>query len=166
MNGMSGEDAYILGMDYVDETLKGAGALKGQDGKDGVSPVISVNTSTSDTYKLDITDKNGTITTPNLVGKQGLQGIQGEQGKPADNPIITENADNTEDVYKLDLTVGETVFTTKNIIGKQGLEGVSPSVTTNPDNTAEDYRLNITTKGGTFTTPNLRGPQGEIGPQG
>ena len=163
---MSGDDAYILAMDYVDETLKGAGALKGQDGKDGVSPVISVNTSTSDTYKLDITDKNGTITTPNLVGKQGLQGIQGEQGKPADNPIITENADNTEDVYKLDFTVGETVFTTKNIIGKQGLEGVSPSVTTNPDNTAEDYRLNITTKGGTFTTPNLRGPQGEIGPQG
>lgn len=163
---LKGEDALILAQDYVDETLKGAGALKGQDGKDGVSPVISVNTSTSDTYKLDITDKNGTITTPNLVGKQGLQGIQGEQGKPADNPIITENVDNTEDVYKLDLTVGETVFTTKNIIGKQGLEGVSPSVTTNPDNTAEDYRLNITTKGGTFTTPNLRGPQGEIGPQG
>ena len=163
---LRGEDALILTQDYVDETLKGAGALKGQDGKDGVSPVISVNTSTSDTYKLDITDKNGTITTPNLVGKQGLQGIQGEQGKPADNPIITENVDNTEDVYKLDLTVGETVFTTRNIIGKQGLEGVSPSVTTNPDNTAEDYRLNITTKGGTFTTPNLRGPQGEIGPQG
>ena len=163
---LRGEDALILTQDYVDETLKGAGALKGQDGKDGVSPVISVNTSTSDTYKLDITDKNGTITTPNLVGKQGLQGIQGEQGKPADNPIITESADNTEDVYKLDLTVGETVFTTRNIIGKQGLEGVSPSVTTNPDNTEEDYRLNITTKGGTFTTPNLRGPQGEIGPQG
>ena len=160
---LRGEDALILAQDYVDETLKGAGALKGQD---GVSPIISVNTSTADTYKLDITDKNGTITTPNLVGKQGLQGIQGEQGKPADNPIVTENADNTEDVYKLDLTVGETVFTTKNIIGKQGLEGVSPSVTTNPDNTAEDYRLNITTKGGTFTTPNLRGPQGEIGPQG
>lgn len=163
---LKGEDALILAQDYVDETLKGAGALKGQDGKDGVSPVISVNTSTADTYKLDITDKNGTITTPNLVGKQGLQGIQGEQGKPADNPIVTENAENTEDVYKLDLTVGETVFTTRNIQGKQGLEGVSPSVTTNPDNTAEDYRLNITTKGGTFTTPNLRGPQGEIGPQG
>lgn len=166
MNGLGGEEALILGMDYTEESLLGAGALKGQDGKDGVSPVISVNTSTADTYKLDITDKNGTITTPNLVGKQGLQGIQGEQGKPADNPIVTENAENTEDVYKLDLTVGETVFTTKNIIGKQGLEGVSPSVTTNPDNTAEDYRLNITTKGGTFTTPNLRGPQGEIGPQG
>ena len=166
MNGMSGEDAYILGMDYVDETLKGAGALKGQDGKDGVSPVISVNTSTSDTYKLDITDKNGTITTPNLVGKQGLRGEVGETGADGETPTITENADNTEEVYKLDFTTKNGTFTTKNIIGKQGLEGVSPSVTTNPDNTAEDYRLNITTKGGTFTTPNLRGPQGEIGPQG
>ena len=166
MNGLGGEEALILGMDYTEESLLGAGALKGQDGKDGVSPVISVNTSTADTYKLDITDKNGTITTPNLVGKQGLQGIQGEQGKPADNPIVSENADNTDEIYKLDLTVGETVFTTRNIQGKQGLEGVSPSVTTNPDNTAEDYRLNITTKGGTFTTPNLRGPKGEQGPQG
>ena len=160
---LRGEDALILAMDYTEQTLKGQGALKGED---GFSPVITENTNTGDVYKLDITNKDGKITTPNLVGKQGLQGIQGEQGKPADNPIITENADNTEDVYKLDLTVGETVFTTKNIIGKQGLEGVSPSVTTNPDNTAEDYRLNITTKGGTFTTPNLRGPQGEIGPQG
>ena len=160
---MKAEEAYALSKSYVKKSLEGQGALKGED---GVSPVISVNTSTADTYKLDITDKNGTITTPNLVGKQGLQGIQGEQGRPADNPIVTENADNTEDVYKLDLTVGETVFTTKNIIGKQGLEGVSPSVTTNPDNTAEDYRLNITTKGGTFTTPNLRGPKGEQGPQG
>lgn len=163
---LRGEDALILAYDYTKKSLEGAGALKGQDGKDGVSPVISVNTSTADTYKLDITDKNGTITTPNLVGKQGLQGIQGEQGKPADNPIVTENADNTEDVYKLDLTVGETVFTTKNIIGKQGLEGVSPTVTTSPDNTTEDYRLKITTKGGSFTTPNLRGPQGEQGPIG
>lgn len=160
---MKAEEALAIAKSYTAKSLEGAGALRGEDGQDGVSPVISVNTSTADTYKLDITDKNGTITTPNLVGKQGLQGIQGEQGKNADNPIVTENPNNTEDVYKLDLTVGETVFTTKNIIGKQGLEGVSPSVTTNPDNTTEDYRLNITTKGGTFTTPNLRGP---IGPQG
>lgn len=160
---MSGDDALALAKSYTRKSLEGAGALKGQDGKDGVSPVVSVNTSTADTYKLDITDKNGKITTPNLVGKQGIQGEVGPQGKPADNPIVSENADNTDEIYKLDLTVGETVFTTRNIQGKQGLEGVSPSVTTNPDNTAEDYRLNITTKGGTFTTPNLRGP---IGPQG
>lgn len=157
---LRGEDALILAMDYTEQTLKGQGALKGED---GFSPVITENTNTGDVYKLDITTKDGKITTPNLVGKQGIQGEIGPQGKPADNPIVSENADNTEEIYKLDLTVGETVFTTRNIQGKQGLEGVSPSVTTNPDNTAEDYRLNITTKGGTFTTPNLRGP---IGPQG
>ena len=63
---LRGEDALILAMDYTEQTLKGQGALKGED---GISPTISVNTSTSDVYKLDITDKNGTITTPNLVGK-------------------------------------------------------------------------------------------------
>lgn len=160
---LRGEDALILAMDYTEQTLKGQGALKGED---GFSPVITENTNTGDVYKLDITTKDGKITTPNLVGKQGIQGEIGPQGKPADNPIVSENADNTDEIYKLDLTVGETVFTTKNIQGKQGLEGVSPSVTTNPDNTAEDYRLNITTKRGTFTTPNLRGPQGERGPIG
>ena len=160
---LRGEDALILAQDYVDETLKGAGALKGQD---GVSPVISVNTSTADTYKLDITDKNGTITTPNLVGKQGERGEVGETGADGETPTITENADNTEEVYKLDFTTKNGTFTTKNIKGKQGLEGISPTVTTNPDNTTEDYRLNITTKGGSFTTPNLRGPQGERGPIG
>lgn len=163
---MKAEEAYALSKSYVKKTLEGQGALRGEDGQDGVSPVISVNTSTADTYKLDITDKNGTITTPNLVGKQGERGEVGETGADGETPTITENADNTEEVYKLDFTTKNGTFTTKNIIGKQGLEGVSPSVTTNPDNTAEDYRLNITTKGGTFTTPNLRGPQGEIGPQG
>ena len=160
---LKGEEALILGMDYTEESLLGAGALKGQD---GVSPIISVNTSTADTYKLDITDKNGTITTPNLVGKQGERGEVGETGADGETPTITENADNTEEVYKLDFTTKNGTFTTKNIKGKQGLEGVSPTVTTSPDNTTEDYRLNITTKGGSFTTPNLRGPQGERGPIG
>lgn len=160
---MKAEEALAIAKSYTKKSLEGQGALRGED---GVSPVISVNTSTADTYKLDITDKNGTITTPNLVGKQGERGEVGETGADGETPTITENADNTEEVYKLDFTTKNGTFTTKNIIGKQGLEGVSPSVTTNPDNTAEDYRLNITTKGGTFTTPNLRGPQGEIGPQG
>ena len=34
---MSGEDAYILAMDYVEETVKGAGAIKGEKGEDGKS---------------------------------------------------------------------------------------------------------------------------------
>ena len=160
---MKAEEALAIAKSYTRKTLEGQGALKGED---GISPTISVNTSTPDIYKLDITDKNGTITTPNLVGKQGERGEVGETGADGETPTITENADNTEEVYKLDFTTKNGTFTTKNIKGKQGLEGISPTVTTNPDNTTEDYRLNITTKGGSFTTPNLRGPQGERGPIG
>ena len=144
---MKAEEALAIAKSYTKKSLEGQGALRGED---GVSPVISVNTSTADTYKLDIMDKNGTITTPNLVGKQGERGEVGETGADGETPTITENADNTEEVYKLDFTTKNGTFTTKNIKGKQGLEGVSPSVTTNPDNTAEDYRLNITTKGATI----------------
>ena len=50
---------------------------------DGVSPDIKENDgNTSDTYKLDIIDKNGTITTPNLKGEKGNQGEQGLRGEP------------------------------------------------------------------------------------
>ena len=127
---LRGEDALILAYDYTEKSLKDTGALKGQDGKDGVSPIISVNTSTEDTYKLDITDKNGTITTPNLVGKQGLQGIQGLQGtrgeKGADgvSPIVTENADNSDTIYKLDIVDANGTHTTPNLIGRQGVQGL------------------------------------------
>lgn len=47
------------------------GIFKGQDGiigKDGISPTIKVHTSTDAEYTLDISDANGTITTPNLKG--------------------------------------------------------------------------------------------------
>lgn len=54
---------------YVKQSLQGAGALKGKPGSDGVSPTISENpNNSSDIYKLDITDKNGKFTTPNLIG--------------------------------------------------------------------------------------------------
>lgn len=47
----------------------------GGDGKDGFSPIIAENeNNTSDIYKLDITDKNGTFTTPNLKGGSGSGG--------------------------------------------------------------------------------------------
>lgn len=42
------------------------------DGEDGVSPTIVENVNNDDaTYKLDITDVNGTFTTPNLKGANG-----------------------------------------------------------------------------------------------
>ena len=40
-------------------------------GEDGFSPTITVNTNTPTVYKLDITDTNGTFTTPNLRGGGG-----------------------------------------------------------------------------------------------
>ena len=62
---LRGEDALILAMDYTEQTLKGQGALKGED---GFSPVITENTNTGDVYKLDIETKDGKFTTPNLMG--------------------------------------------------------------------------------------------------
>jgi len=54
----------------------------GDRGPAGISPTLTVNAdNTEDVYKLDITDINGTFTTPNLVGRQGPQGLQGERGE-------------------------------------------------------------------------------------
>lgn len=103
-------------------------------GEAGFSPTIVENSeNTDEIYKLDITDKNGTFTTPNLKGEQGIQGsqgergeqgIQGEQGEKGFSPTITENEDNTEDVYKLNIINEEGTFTTPNLKA-QGTSGTS-----------------------------------------
>lgn len=64
------------------------------DGKDGISPTITENADNSDTvYKLDITDVNGTFTTPNLKGADGASG-SGDSGTSStgsnDFPLNTE----------------------------------------------------------------------------
>lgn len=67
--GMSGDTALALAKSYVKKTLQGQGALKGQD---GFSPTVKENkNNTADDYRFDVTDKNGTFTTPNLIGKEG-----------------------------------------------------------------------------------------------
>ena len=67
--GMSGDTALALAKSYVKKTLQGQGALKGQD---GFSPTVKENkNNTADDYRFDVTDKNGTFTTPNLIGKDG-----------------------------------------------------------------------------------------------
>ena len=66
---MSGDTALALAKSYVKKTLQGQGALKGQD---GFSPTVKENkNNTADDYRFDVTDKNGTFTTPNLIGKDG-----------------------------------------------------------------------------------------------
>lgn len=64
---------------------------KGDKGNDGQSPVITVKSSTSTEYLLEI-DSNGTvITTPNLKGAKGADGEKGEKG--ADGRTFTIKAD-------------------------------------------------------------------------
>ena len=53
---------------YTNGTTSSPIAIPTVPGKDGVSPTVTVHSSTSTEYTLDITDKNGTITTPNLKG--------------------------------------------------------------------------------------------------
>lgn len=58
------------------ESLKGT---TGDKGADGISSTIVENENNDeDTYKLDITDKNGTFTTPNLKGGGGDASIDDE----------------------------------------------------------------------------------------
>ena len=60
---------------------KGDKGDKGANGVDGYSPIVVENANnTEGNYKLDITDVNGTFTTPNLMGKQGIQGPKVERG--------------------------------------------------------------------------------------
>lgn len=69
---------------------KGDPGEKGEKGDPGFSPTISINTDTDTTYKLDITDINGTFTTPNLKGADGtgtgdmLVSVYDPQGKATD----------------------------------------------------------------------------------
>lgn len=71
--GMSGDTALTLAKSYVKKTLQGQGALKGQD---GFSPIVTENKdNTDEIYKLDITTKDGTFTTPNLKGFIGADGF-------------------------------------------------------------------------------------------
>ena len=71
--GMSGDTALTLAKNYVKKTLQGQGALRGQD---GFSPIVTENKdNTDEIYKLDITTKDGTFTTPNLKGFIGADGF-------------------------------------------------------------------------------------------
>ena len=62
----------------------------GVDGADGISPTITVASNTSTEYKLTITDKNGSITTPNLKGQNGSGGGSGSSSSftTQDVPLV------------------------------------------------------------------------------
>ena len=92
------------------------------DGKDGVSPTITENADNSDTvYKLDITDANGTFTTPNLKGADGASG-SGDSGTSStgsnDFPLNTEVVVGTymnKPLYRKMIELGEITVGTHTI---------------------------------------------------
>lgn len=87
----------------------------GGEGEPGFSPTIVENKDNNDEiYKLDITTKDSTFTTPNL------KGLNGQKGDDGFSPTIVENADNTDGVYKLDITTKEETFTTPNLMAQGG----------------------------------------------
>lgn len=76
---LKAEEALGCAIDYVDKTIGGSGALKGED---GFSPIIVENSkNTADDYRLDIETAFGKITTVNLKGKDGDKGDKGDKGK-------------------------------------------------------------------------------------
>lgn len=70
----------------------GKDGTDGTNGVDGFTPTISVASSTDTEYTLKITNKDGSTTTPNLIGPQGNTGATGPQGAPgARGDAITQN---------------------------------------------------------------------------
>ena len=66
---------------------KGEAGADGKDGIDGVSPTVIVAENTDTSYKLSITNANGTITTPNLKGADGANGTDGKDGADGYTPV-------------------------------------------------------------------------------
>ena len=74
-NGDTQESTMLVYDGAQGETgATGAQGPSGPSGSDGYSPTITVKTSTSDSYVLTITDKNGSYDTPNLKGSGGGSG--------------------------------------------------------------------------------------------
>ena len=116
--------------DFAFHGLKGQKGDTGEKGTDGFTPTITENAdNTDDSYKLDIANSNGTITTPNLKGakgdkgEQGIQGATGKNGADGFSPTIVANSANTADSYKLDITTKNGTITTPNLKGEKGPKG-------------------------------------------
>lgn len=80
--------------DKGDPGTPGNDGMDGADGEDGFSPTIEENAdNTDDVYKLTITTKDGTFTTPNLKGEAGT-------GESSDDES-TQYANDTSFIYPL-----------------------------------------------------------------
>lgn len=77
--GLKAQDVYAILNGKIEEIeITGTG-------QDGFSPIIVENSENDDnTYKLDITTKDGSFTTPNLKGEDGLGDF--------DEPVILDGS--------------------------------------------------------------------------
>ncbi|MGN0677099.1 MAG: hypothetical protein ACI4K5_05080, partial [Ruminococcus sp.] len=66
---------------------KGEQGEKGSDGQDGFSPAITVSENTETSYKLLITDKNSSFTTPNLRTSGGSVTVDDSLSDSSENPV-------------------------------------------------------------------------------
>lgn len=113
---MTGEQAYALAKGYVNQTLQGAGALKGKDGESAYQIALDNGFVGSQTDWLEsLKGERGDSGTDGLNGKDGLNGF---------SPIIVPDADNSDSVYKLDVTTADGTFKTENLKGEQGIQGI------------------------------------------
>lgn len=176
--------------DFAFHGLKGQKGDTGEKGTDGFTPTITENAdNTDDSYKLDITNSNGTITTPNLKGAKGEKGDKGDKGDDGTNGItpnisMSASVDETIGTPSVKVTKGGTTDAPtfdlaisgikgekgeqgiQGETGKNGTDGFSPTIVADSTNTADSYKLDITTKDGTITTPNLKGEKGDKGEKG
>lgn len=97
------QQAYALSKKYTNESLKGAGGLKGEDGKSAYEIAVDNGFVGSEEQWLD-----------SLKGKKGTDGSDGV------SPTIKENPENNDETYKLDITDADHTFTTPNLKGKDG----------------------------------------------
>ena len=178
---MNGTIALKQAKNYVDATLKGAGALKGQKGdpgKDGISSTVTTTPITGG-YKVTITDANGEH---NFDVKNGLTPLilnaifenipQIDFAYEIDPTWLNRNPINHEQLNGIVNVEGVTYYVTgtvnmmkddtisaifdkvSKLTGEVGIGGFSPIIKENSENTHDVYRLDITDNKGTFTTPN------------
>ena len=169
-------------------SAEGTPGPHGANGADGVSPTVSVVSNTGTEYRLTITDKNGSITTPNLKGQNGagsgsVSVTVGETttGAPGSNATVTNSGTASAPVLNFTIPRGDKGETgpkgepgiqgpkgdpgPAGANGRDGTDGVSPTVAV-ASNTSTEYKLPITDKNGSITTPNLKGQNGSGGGSG
>lgn len=142
-----GADGYTpqKGIDYFD----------GENGEDGFSPTIEEDAgNNSATYKLNITTKDGTITTPNLMGPSGDGSSEGTPGGSVTASVTKTGSTAT-------ITITDNNGTTEAVIsdGENGLSAYEIAVKNDFAGTESEWLESLKGQDGTsgVTTEQVEG---------